>query len=120
MVSYAVLWHFFIKLSFAAPESGLPFLSMAFGSQASFVHFAMKLLNAAPASGFPSFPMALVIQLCWAKTGVVTEPTAKAATIAANTIVLIAVPSVISDDPPDRMVNNEYNDGADDRDEHAP
>src|SRR6266436_2083498 len=45
-----------MKLAFAAPASGLPFLSTAFGSQASFVHFVMKLLSAAPARGLPSFP----------------------------------------------------------------
>ena len=57
---YASVSHFFMKLDFAAPASGLPFLSIAFGSQASFVHFVTKLLNAAPASGLPSLPRALV------------------------------------------------------------
>src|SRR5262249_28317466 len=59
--------HFFIKLAFAAPASGLPFLSTAFGSQASFVHFVMKLLSAAPARGLPSLPTALLDPI--AKTG---------------------------------------------------
>jgi hypothetical protein len=60
---YASLWHFFMKLSLAAPESFFPFLSTALGSQASFAHFAMKLFRAAPASGLPSFPTALLRQL---------------------------------------------------------
>jgi hypothetical protein len=49
-----------MKLALAAPASGLPFLSIAFGSQASFVHLVMKLLSAAPASGLLSFPTALL------------------------------------------------------------
>jgi hypothetical protein len=47
---YASLSHFFMKLAFAAPASGLPSLPTAFGAQASFVHFVMKLLSAAPVS----------------------------------------------------------------------
>jgi hypothetical protein len=62
-VAYASLSHFFMKLAFAAPASGLPFLSTAFGSQASFVHLVMKLLSAAPARGLPSFPTALIEQV---------------------------------------------------------
>src|SRR5690349_24871776 len=88
-VCHAVPWHFFIKLDFAAPASGLPFLSIAFGSQASFAHFVMKLFNAAPTSGLPSFPMALLLQLSWAKAGVATAPRAKAVNSAANSIVLM-------------------------------
>jgi hypothetical protein len=42
-----------MKLALAAPASGLPFLSIAFGSQTSFAHFVMKLFSAAPASGLP-------------------------------------------------------------------
>jgi len=42
-----------MKEVFAAPASGFPFLSMAFGSKASREHFAMKLFNAAPWSGRP-------------------------------------------------------------------
>jgi hypothetical protein len=40
-VAYASASHFFKKLVFAAPASGLPFLSIAFGSQACFAHFVM-------------------------------------------------------------------------------
>ena len=40
-MSYASASHFFKKLAFAAPESGFPFLSIAFGSQVSFAHFVM-------------------------------------------------------------------------------
>jgi hypothetical protein len=48
------LVHFFTKLVFAAPESGLPSLPTALSSQ----HLFKKLVFAAPASGLPSFPMA--------------------------------------------------------------
>jgi hypothetical protein len=51
VVAYASLSHFFMKLVLAAPASGLPFLSTAFGSQAFFVHFVMKLFSAAPDAG---------------------------------------------------------------------
>jgi hypothetical protein len=70
---YASLSHFFIKLVFAAPASGLPFLSIALGSQASFVHFVMKLFIAAPAWGFPSLPTALL----WHVSSARAEPKAK-------------------------------------------
>jgi hypothetical protein len=46
----------------AAPASGLPFLSIAFGSQVSRAHFVMKLFSAAPASGLPSLPIALLLR----------------------------------------------------------
>ena len=36
---YASVWHFFMKLFFAAPLNGLPSLLTAFGSHASFLHF---------------------------------------------------------------------------------
>src|ERR1041385_6055932 len=78
-----------LNLALAAPASGLPFLSIAFGSQASFVHFAIKLFNAAPASGLPSFPMALLLQLSCVKAGVVMAPREKAASSAANSTVLM-------------------------------
>ena len=61
-IAYASLWHFLMKLVLAAPASGLPFLSMAFGSQTSLAHFVMKLFKAAPASGLPSLPIALLWQ----------------------------------------------------------
>jgi hypothetical protein len=48
------LVHFFTKLVFAAPESGLPSLLTALSSQ----HLFMKLVFAAPASGLPSLPTA--------------------------------------------------------------
>jgi hypothetical protein len=48
------LVHFFTKLVFAAPESGLPSLPTALSSQ----HLFKKLVFAAPASGLPSFPTA--------------------------------------------------------------
>jgi len=46
--TYASLSHFCRKLFFAAPVSALPFLSTAFGSQASRLHFVKKLVLAAP------------------------------------------------------------------------
>jgi hypothetical protein len=52
-----------MKEVFAAPASGFPFLSIAFGSQASRAHFPMKLFNAAPWRGRPSLPIALLWQL---------------------------------------------------------
>jgi hypothetical protein len=64
---HASLWHFFMKLAFAAPASGFPFLSTAFGSHASFAHFVRKLLNAAPANGFPFLSIALLWQVPWAR-----------------------------------------------------
>ena len=48
-----------MKLVFAAPASGLPFLSTAFGAQASALHFFRKEFFAAPASGLPSALTAL-------------------------------------------------------------
>lgn len=73
--------HFFMKLVFAAPASGLPFLSIAFGSQVSFAHFVMKLCSAAPERGLPSLPIALLLQV----------PSAKAQ-LKANVIISIARP----------------------------
>ena len=58
----ASLWHFFIKLVFAAPASVFLSLPIALGSQASRVHFVMKLLSAAPANGLPSLPIAFLRQ----------------------------------------------------------
>jgi hypothetical protein len=52
-----------MKLALAAPASGFPFLSTAFGSQPSVVHFVMKLLSAPPVSAFPSLPTALLCQV---------------------------------------------------------
>ena len=70
-IAYASLWHFLMKLVLAAPASGLPFLSMAFGSQTSLAHFVMKLFKAAPASGLPSLPIALLWQDSSALAGLI-------------------------------------------------
>src|SRR5437763_1030839 len=82
-----------MKLSFAAPESAFPFLSIALGSQASLTHFVMKLLNAAPASGLPSFPIALLRQLSSAAAPPITDPSVRAATRTAKSIVLMRLSS---------------------------
>src|SRR3979411_2642959 len=82
-----------MKLSFAAPESALPFLSIALGSQASLAHFVMKLLNAAPASGLPSFPIALVRQLSCAAVTPITDPSVRADTRTAKSIALMRLSS---------------------------
>src|SRR5436190_23254431 len=78
-----------MKLSFAAPESALPFLSIAFGSQASLAHFVMKLLSAAPASGLPSFPIALLRQLSSAAAAAIADPSVNTDTSTAKIIVLM-------------------------------
>ena len=93
-VRYASFWHFFMKLSFAAPESAFPFLSIALGSQASLTHFVMKLLNAAPASGLPSFPIALLRQLSSAAATPITDPSVRADTRTAKSIVLMRFSSL--------------------------
>src|SRR5436309_15491883 len=54
------LWHFAMKLVFAAPLSGLPFDPIALGSHASCLHLARKEVRAAPSSSRPSFPIALL------------------------------------------------------------
>jgi hypothetical protein len=56
----AALSHFLRKLVFAAPESGLPFLSIALGSRVSLAHFETKLVKAVPAKGLSSLPIALL------------------------------------------------------------
>src|SRR5215471_12303056 len=61
--AHASLSHFFKKLAFAAPASGFPFLSIAFGSQLSFAHLVMKLFSAAPANGLPFLSIALLWQV---------------------------------------------------------
>ena len=53
------LWHFAMKLVFAAPLSGLPFDPIALGSHISRLHLARKAVRAAPSSSRPSFPIAL-------------------------------------------------------------
>ena len=58
--AYAFFSHFVRKDFFAAPLSGFPLLSTAFGSHASFLHFCTKLFFAAPASSLPSEPTALL------------------------------------------------------------
>src|SRR6185437_11659095 len=58
--------HFLTLEVFAAPESGLPFLSIALASQsafASFVHLAMNEVLAAPASALPFLSTALVMHV---------------------------------------------------------
>jgi hypothetical protein len=55
--------HFFMKLVFAAPASGLPSWLTALVAQVSAMHFFMKEVFAAPASGFPSLPIALLSQV---------------------------------------------------------
>src|SRR5439155_26539760 len=52
------LWHFAMKLVFAAPLSGLPFDPIALGSHISRLHLARKAVRAAPSSSRPSFPIA--------------------------------------------------------------
>ena len=69
MGAHASLSHFFKKLVFAAPASGFPFLSIAFGSQLSFAHLVMKLFSAAPANGLPFLSIALLWQVPWAIAG---------------------------------------------------
>src|SRR5258707_2707665 len=59
--------HFFMKLVFAAPESGLPSWLTALVAQGSAVHFFMNEGLAAPASGLPSFPTALLSQVSCAR-----------------------------------------------------
>ena len=54
LATHAPFSHFFMKLVFAAPESGLPSLLTALVAQASTVHFFMNDVFAAPASGLPS------------------------------------------------------------------
>jgi len=60
---YASLWHFCMKLLFAAPASGLPSLPTALVWQLSRLHFFKKLAFAAPASGLPSLLTALLSQV---------------------------------------------------------
>jgi hypothetical protein len=72
--------HFFMKLVFAAPESGLPSALTALVAQESAMHFFMNEFLAAPASGLPSLPTALLSQVSCAKAA----PLANVATNAAN------------------------------------
>ena len=67
---YASVWHFFMKLFFAAPVSGLPSLLTAFGSRESFLHFLTNAAFAAPDSGFPSLPTASASHALCANVGV--------------------------------------------------
>ena len=62
-VPYALASHFLRKLAFAAPANGLPFLSTALGSHASFLHFVRKAVLAAPARGLPVLLTAYVAQV---------------------------------------------------------
>ena len=80
-LAYASFWHFFIKLFFAAPLSGLPSLLTAFGSQDSFLHFFTNAVFAAPASGFPSLPSARASQALCAKPGAANDIETRTAAI---------------------------------------
>src|SRR5215469_8766189 len=70
-----------MKLAFAAPTSGLPFLSTAFGSQVSFAHLVMKLFSAAPANGLPFLSIALLWQVPWAMAGLSANAVSRTATL---------------------------------------
>jgi hypothetical protein len=72
--------HFFMKLFFAAPASGLPSALTALVAQLSAMHFFMNEVFAAPASGLPSLPIALLSQVSCAKAA----PPANAVTNTAN------------------------------------
>src|SRR5258708_4390219 len=82
--------HFFMKLVFAAPESGLPSWLAALVAQLSAMHFFMNEVLAAPASGLPSLPTALLSQVSCARAA----PPANATTNAANIIFLNTVLSL--------------------------
>src|SRR5258708_3037418 len=82
--------HFFMKLVFAAPESGLPSWLTALVAQVSAMHFLMDAVLAAPASGLPSLPTALLSQVSCARAA----PPANATTNAANIIFLSMVLSL--------------------------
>jgi hypothetical protein len=75
----APFWHFFMKLFFAAPKSGLPSLPTALIWHASFLHFLTKLVFAAPASGLPSLPIAWLSQAVWAIADPMVNDMTKAA-----------------------------------------
>src|SRR6476661_5871927 len=79
--------HFFMKLVFAAPESGLPSWLTALVAQVSAMHFFMNEVLAAPASGLPSLPTALLSQVSCARAA----PPANITTNAANIIFLSMV-----------------------------
>jgi hypothetical protein len=72
--------HFFMKLVFAAPASGLPSELTALVAQESAMHFFMNDVFAAPASALPSLPTALLSHVSCA----IAVPTAKIAIIAAR------------------------------------
>src|SRR6266481_7569687 len=77
------LWHFAMKLVFAAPLSGLPSDPMAFGSHASRLHLARSAVRAVPASSRPSFPIALLAHVPGAFAA--SEPIAKTMSKTAST-----------------------------------
>src|ERR1700687_4076152 len=85
--------HFFMKLVFAAPESGLPSWLTALVEQVSAMHFFTNEVLAAPASGLPSLPTALLSQVSCARAA----PPANATTNAANIIFLntVSLPSMV-------------------------
>src|SRR4029079_6679751 len=80
LAAQAPFSHFFMKLVFAAPESGLPSALTALFAHASAMHFFMNDVFAAPASGLPSLPTALVSQASCANAA----PPANVRTNAAN------------------------------------
>src|SRR4029077_19640509 len=79
--------HFFMKLVFAAPESGLPSWLTALVAQVSAMHFLMDAVLAAPASGLPSLPTALLSQVSCASAA----PPANITTNTANSVFLSMV-----------------------------
>src|SRR3984957_10563926 len=81
-IAYVPDSHFFMKLFFAAPASGLPSELTAFVAHESAMHFFMNEVFAAPARALPSLPTALLSQDSCATA----EPIANTATIAAKNI----------------------------------
>src|SRR6202162_5309338 len=96
---YASFSHFFMKLFFAAPESGLPSLLTALPSHASALHFLTKLVFAAPTSGLPSLLIALLSQVAWA----IADPTAKHMIKAAK-IIRFTFPSICTTDTQEKIM----------------
>src|SRR6202035_5459572 len=83
-IAYVPDSHFFMKLFFAAPASGLPSELTAFVAHESAMHFFMNDVFAAPASALPSLPTALLSQDSCAKA----EPIASVAITEARTMLL--------------------------------
>jgi hypothetical protein len=90
---YAPFSHFFMKLFFAAPASGLPSELTALVAHVSAMHFFMNEVFAAPARALPSLLTALVSQDSCATA----EPSANAVIIAAKKIRFIICFSLSQD-----------------------